>query len=235
MKHTCFFYVPSEDGKSLYITQNISDSEFFENSCFCTNELELYIMNLENFMLQLKRKDENDNIMTYSFSSHSITAYFMKVLERLKFIRIKEFKKNKRLLRMSGVSLLFLNKKDKRVPSYFISFELTDSKIDASFFMKLNRDLGIDEETFIYNENSGVFEYNKNYQQRKIFFNTFHLSEKKRGIVRNFDKNLNIWNLPLEMLKKEVYCITSYFCYVLLRNQDDEEKEDKVLEKVKAY
>lgn len=226
LKQTCFSIELDDEFEGFYINQTMVNNEFKKNSIVCTNELELYVMNLENLILQLAHKDSYNHPILYSFESHSITAYFIKLLERMGLINIKHLEKDYGKLNMQDVALFFLNNKDKYTPSYFVSFELTDLKIDANVLMSINEELGIEKETYIYNEKLGVFEYNRKYQKRKIINNTFYARKKSQGIIRNFDKNITVWNLPFQIVKKEA----NYFIGQCL--YEASEVTTKVLEKV---
>lgn len=210
IKNTCFSVVLDEDIEGFYIIQKMSDEEFKKDSFICTNELEFYIMNLENLLLQLKDKNLYGHPILYSFESHSITVYFIKLLERMGFVRIKDFQKNNGRTNMDDVSLFFLNEKNKVTPSYFISFELTDKKIDFNILNKINVDLGINEKAYICNEGLGVFVYNRDYQKEIIKNNTFRKQVELKGIVRSFDKNITLWNLPFQIIKKELNYLVGY-------------------------
>lgn len=225
LKKTCFEIVLDDEVEGFYINQTIVNNEFKRNSIVSTNELELYVMNLENLILQLIHKDSYNHPILYSFESHSITVYLIKILEKMGLINIKHLEKDYGKLNMQDIALFFLNNKDRYTSSYFVSFELTDLKIDANVLMSINESLGIAKETYIYNEKLGVFEYNRKYQKRKIIGNTFHVSDKKNGIIRNFDKNITVWNLPFQIIRKEA----NYFIGHCLYEASD--VATKVLEK----
>lgn len=217
MRQTCFFILQDGSDRDLYITQDLGSLEFILDSSISTNQLELYIMNLENCILQLEQLNMNEEKIYYNFLSHSITVYLLKQLLKLNLVKINNLEKAPNKIWFDDTALLFLNRKIKSITMYDVCFELTDSKITVDTLRQINRKIGILDQSFIYNEKNGVFEYNRKYQFKKIIDNTFNQSQKNKGIVRMFDEDLKIWHLPKVIVKKYIY----YFIGKLIYLSDD--------------